>query len=296
MELARVETADGIWLDGLFEPASTSGTLPCDACLLVSGTGGNFYSPGVLEVFARLARAAGLATLRINTRGHDGLCTLRGREGSRPGGAAYEIIGEAPFDLTAWLDWLVARGCQNIVLVGHSLGAVKSLLVQAQAPHAAVRWVLAISPPRFHHATWQQHPQGELFRQDYREASERVARGEGQSFFAARQPVPYVTTAAGYLEKYGPADRYDFVPWLPRILCPVLLLLGEQSERDSPAFAETVELLQHDARLAGRMTVRRVPRADIGYRHDPEAPWREFRDWVAAPTVTPGLSFPQGAH
>jgi len=78
MELARVETADGIWLDGLFEPAA-AGTRPGDACLLVHGTGSNFYAPGVLEVFARQARDAGLATLRINTRGHDGLGTLRGR-------------------------------------------------------------------------------------------------------------------------------------------------------------------------------------------------------------------------
>jgi pimeloyl-ACP methyl ester carboxylesterase len=285
MELARVETADGIWLDGLFELADTVASGPLDACLLVPGTGANFYSPGVLEVFARQARAAGLATLRINTRGHDGLCTLRSRAGSRPGGAAHEIIGEAPFDLTAWLDWLVARGCPRIVLVGHSLGAVKALLLQAQVPHAAVRRVVAISPPRFHHATWQRHPLGELFREDYRQAADRVARGEGQSFFAARQPVPYVTTAAGYLEKYGPEDRYDFVPQLSRITGPVLLLVGERSERDSPAFAETVSVLQHDARSAGHVTVRRVPLVDIGYRHDPEAPWREFHDWINATPV-----------
>lgn len=292
MELARVETADGIWLDGLFEPADTAGTGPVDACLLVHGTGANFYSPGVLEVFARRARAAGLASLRINTRGHDGVCTLRGRGGSRPGGAAHEIIGEAPLDLTAWLDWLVARGYPNLTLVGHSMGAVKALLLQAQAAHPAVRRVVAISPPRFHHATWQRHPQGELFRQDYREATGRVSRGEGHAYFAARQPVPYVTTAAGYLEKYGSEDRYDFVPWLPRIACPVLLLVGEQSERESPAFAETVAVVQHDARLAGRVTVRRVPRADIGYRHDPEAPWREFRGWLDAPNLAAGLSSP----
>jgi len=292
MELARVETADGIWLDGLFEPAVAAGSWPFDACLLVHGTGSNFYSSGVLEVFARQARAAGLSTLRINTRGHDGLCMLRGRGGSRPGGAAHEIIGEAPFDLHAWLDWLVGRGGQKIVLVGHSMGAVKSLLLQAQTPHAAVRRVVAISPPRFHHATWQTHPQGELFREDYRQAAERVARGEGHSFFTARQPLPYVTTAAGYLEKYGPEDRYDFVPQLSRIASPGLLLVGERSERESPAFAETVAVLQHDARLTGRVTVQRVPQADIGYRHDPEAPWRCFQDWIDAKSITPSPSFP----
>ena len=296
MELARVETADGVWLDGLFEPAETSRSWPIDACLLVHGTGSNFYAPGVLEVFARQARAAGLASLRINTRGHDGLCTLRGRGGSRPGGAAHEIIAEAPFDLAAWLDWLVARGHHNIALVGHSMGAVKSLLLQAQSPHIAVRRVVAISPPRFHHATWQGHPQGALFRDDYRLAAERVARGEGQALFAVRQPVPYVTTAAGYLEKYGPEDRYDFVPQLPHIGCPVLLLVGERSERDSPAFAETVSLLQDDPRLAGHVTVQRVPQADIGYRHDPEAPWHCFQDWCHAPPVASSLSSPPDSH
>jgi pimeloyl-ACP methyl ester carboxylesterase len=292
MELARVETADGVWLDGLFEPADTAGRWPIDACVLVHGTGSNFYSPGVLDVFARQARVAGLATLRINTRGHDGLCTLRSRSGSRPGGAAHELIGEAHFDLTAWLDWLVARGSSRIVLVGHSMGAVKSLLLQAQSPHAAVRLVVAISPPRFHHATWQRHLRGELFRQDYQRAAELVARGEGHSYFTARQPLPYVTTAAGYLEKYGPEDRYDFVPHLPRITSPTLLLVGERSEHESPAFSETVSLLQHNARLAGHVTVQRVPQADIGYRHNPEAPWRCFRDWITASPDASGPSSP----
>jgi pimeloyl-ACP methyl ester carboxylesterase len=297
MELVRVETTDGVWLDGLLEPGATTPPWPLDACLLVHGTGSNFYSPGVLEVFARQARAAGLATLRINTRGHDGLCTLRSRSGSRPGGAAHELIGEAPFDLTAWLDWLVAHwpvagGHPRVVLVGHSMGAVKSLLLQAQSPHAAVRRVVAISPPRFHHATWQRHPQGKLFRQDYQRAAEMVARGEGHSFFTARQPLPYVTTAAGYLEKYGPEDRYDFVPHLPKITSPTLLLVGERSEQESPAFAETVSVLQHDPRLAGKVTMQRVPQADIGYRHDPEAPWRGFRDWITASPAPCRPSFP----
>ncbi|HBH52590.1 MAG TPA: hypothetical protein DDY91_11925 [Planctomycetaceae bacterium] len=280
MELARVETADGVWLDALWEPAQNPGSLPWEACLLVHGTGANFYSPGVLDVFASHARAAGLATLRINTRGHDGICTLRTRSGSRPGGAAYETVAEAHLDLTAWLDWLVARGAPRVVLVGHSMGGVKSLLLQAQIPHRSVQRVVAISPPRFHHATWQHHRAGAAFRDDFARAAALVAAGEGETLFQVRQPLPLLTTAAGYVEKYGPADRYDFVPALAQIAVPVLVLVGERSECDSPAFDGTVNRLQQDPGLAGRVTAQRVPGADIGYRNDPEAPWKLFADWA----------------
>ena len=279
MELARVETADGVWLDGLWEPASRPG-LPFDACLLVHGTGANFYSPGVLEVFARHARTAGVSTLRINTRGHDGICTLRTRSGSRPGGAAFETVAEANLDLDAWLDWLVARAASRVVVAGHSMGGVKCLLWQAQRPHPSVRRLVAISPPRFHHATWQQHPAGAAFRADFARAAALVAAGEGESVFSSRQPLPLLTTAAGYVEKYGPADRYDFLPRLTQIACPSLVLVGELSERDSPAFDGTVTRLQHDAQLAGRVMARRIAEADIGYRNDPAAPWHAFVDWV----------------
>src|SRR5262245_41486981 len=148
LELVRVETADGVVLDGALWRPRRAGALPVDAFLLVHGTGSNFYAPGVLETYAGQALAGGVPALAINPRGHDGICTNPSRTGSVKGGAAYERISDCVLDVGAWVDWLVGRGFSRIVLVGHSMGSVKSIYWQAYAPHPAVRAIVGISPPQ----------------------------------------------------------------------------------------------------------------------------------------------------
>ena len=42
--------------------------------------------------------------------------------------------------------------------------------------------------------------------------------------------------AAGFIEKYGPDARYDFVPLLRRIACPLLVTFGSKEVADNIAF------------------------------------------------------------
>ncbi len=263
--MARIETTDGLFLDGsLWRPEST-GQLPVDAFLLIHGTGSNFYAPGVLETFAWQAVAGGTAVLRINTRGHDGISAIPARSGSIKGGATYERIRDCTLDVTAWVSWLAANGFGRVVLVGHSMGGVKTVYSQAHDHHPAVTGIIGISPPRFSHERMASHPRGEKFREEFRRARDLVAQGQQEQLLAVTQPLPFLATAAGYVEKYGPEDRYDFVPLLSRLKCPALILLGSESIKTSPAFGGLDAALAEVATGNSTIACEIVDGANINY-------------------------------
>ncbi len=179
LELVRVTTNDEIYLDGVLTlpEAGSSASLPVDAFLLVHGTGSNCYAPGLLETFAQQAAAAGVPALRMNTRGHDAICSNPGPFGALRGGAAFESIADCRHDLHAWINELLRRGYRRIALVGHSMGGVKSIYTMSQAAHPAVKYVITLSAPRFQHASYRDHPQGEKFRDEYAAARNFVDNG-----------------------------------------------------------------------------------------------------------------------
>src|SRR5262245_61693119 len=107
VELVRVTTRDGCRLDGIWQGATQAPRIFLDACLLVHGTGGNFYSATLLEFFADRLRELGVGVLRINTRGHDGISTTSTTsKGGLRLGAAYEAVDDCRHDLAAWTAWL----------------------------------------------------------------------------------------------------------------------------------------------------------------------------------------------
>lgn len=272
VELVRVLTADDVGLDGALYPAAdgTTNPLSLDGFLLIHGTGGNFYAPGVLECFAITAASTGTPALRINTRGHDGL--------SGSGGAAFEDIDRCRFDLAAWLELVADRGWQKVALVGHSMGGVKALY--ATAHDVVADAVIAISPPRFCHQSFQDHPDADAFREDYQRSLELVAAGKGTELIRVRQPLPLWITAEGYLAKYGPEDRYDLVRHLPGVACPVLVIVGRRTVSSSPAFSSLPEDLAGLDLPADRLSIEVVDEADMEYANNPAEPFRRATDWL----------------
>lgn len=282
-ELCRVRTDDGLLLDGsLSIPADEKpSTLPVDAFLLIHGTGSNFYAPGMLKTFAGQAVAAGVSVLRVNTRGHDQMASISGANGTIRGGAAYETIAECCHDLNAWLDFLVGRNFERIALVGHSMGAVKSIYSQAKSQHPAVQQVIAISPPRFCHQQLTSHRQGADFRDDFTRAQQLVADGKGDALITVRQPLPLTLTAAGFLAKYGPHDEYDIIRHLPQMNCPVLIVIGTESVAASPAFYGLPDEVQQLAAEHPQIALELVDGANTGYTTRREIPFLRTAAWLS---------------
>jgi|AP95_1055475.scaffolds.fasta_scaffold19558_2 alpha-beta hydrolase superfamily lysophospholipase len=273
--LVRTRTEDDVRLDGVLQlppsEADRCDEWPADLVMLVHGTSGNFYEPGILEHVAAEVAASGTPVLRINTRGHDGLV-------GRRGGAALENIDECRLDLQAWISWARENGSQQVILVGHSMGGVKSIYATA-AMAVDPLGVIAISPPRFCHSMYQQHPDAAAFREDYARASELVAQDRGDELMQVRQPLPIWIRAAGYIEKYGPEDRYDLVKHLPQVGCPVLVLVGGQTVERSPAFSSLPDDLASLDLPAASLSIEVIPDANMHYTNDPHEPLRRAVHW-----------------
>lgn len=270
VDLVRTRTADGIRLDGVLEAPSADAqpsTHPSlDAVICLSGVGSNFYGSALLEHVAGALRMDGITTLRVNTRGHDGVSTATTLGGARLQGAAYEIVDECRHDVTAWIEFLVTRRHQRVGLLGHSLGAIKALYAQAHQPHPAICRIVAISPPCLSHKRFLGGTQADPFRKSMTMAEGLIRDGTPQMLFQATFPFPLVISAATYLDKYGPDERYNFLSFSSRIEQPVLFVFGQLELQDgSSAFDGIVPDIESLQFRAGKPRITVVPDANHFY-------------------------------
>jgi len=237
-ELVKTTTRDGFQLDGAFQQpgGQRPSELSVDGFCLIHGTGGNFYSSSLLGDLADRLLQLGCPVLRMNTRGHDGISTALTPQGGKRQGAAYEIIDDCRHDLMAWAEWLSERVGPRLGLLGHSMGAVKALYAVAHEPALAPNAVVAVSPPRLSYAAFCASASAGQFLETYQRAESLAAAGKPAALMEVQTPLPYVITAAGYVEKYGPDERYNFLKFLSAVRCPTLITLGGQEVQGNMAF------------------------------------------------------------
>ena len=266
IDLLQIPTRDGVRLDGMLsEPAAAGGSLPIDVALCIHGTGGNFYSSTLFDSLANRLLERGVAVLRINTRGHDGISTAATAQGGRRLGAAYETVSDCLHDLTAWLDLLFARGLRRVALIGHSLGAVKALYLLAHEAHDSAARCVALSPPRLSYSVFEASPQREEFLATFAAAEANVREGRAAALLDVQFPLPYVVSAAGYMEKYGPDERYDVMRLVPRVGVPLLVTFGSIEIETNVAFRGVPEALAGLGRAEELQRVEIIPRGDHFY-------------------------------
>ena len=238
IELVKTTTSDGLQLDAALQlpRESTPPAVGVDAFCLVHGTGGNFYNSSLLGDLAERLLKLGCAVLRVNTRGHDGISTTVTAQGGVRLGAAYETVDDCRHDLHAWMDWLRQRYGQRIGLMGHSMGAIKALYAVAHEPLQTPVVLVAISPPRLSYTAFCRSSQARQFLQTYTRAEQLVSSAESGTLMEVQIPLPYVITAAGYVEKYGPEEQYNFLRYLAAVRCLTLILLGSKELENNMAF------------------------------------------------------------
>jgi pimeloyl-ACP methyl ester carboxylesterase len=259
VELVQALASDGLRLDGaLHLPAVGSNPqFDFDAVLCLHGTGSNFYGsklwtgiiPGMLQW--------GAAVLAVNTRGHDLAYATAISNRRSMQGAAYEVVDECRFDVIGWLEFLAERGYHRVALLGHSSGAIKAVYAMAHDPHPAVRCVLAVSPPRLSHAHFLQSVNRSDFLDEYHKAEQCVKTGQPETLLSVYFPLPSLITAAGYIEKYGPDERYNVLKFVDRVTCPLLFTFGDLELRNV-AFGGLPEALQEHS------TSKRLSTAIVG--------------------------------
>jgi len=230
VELVRTVTRDGLRLDGALtltrrasegSPASNA-----TAAILLHGVASNFYTSSTFEPLIGRLNELGIAALSVNTRGHDlvfgaSLGTVRRRFG-----ASYETVDDCRLDIAAWIEFLKSRGFLRIVLIGHSLGAVKAVYATAQDKFAGVIAVVAVSPPRLSYSAFMSATESSQFWESMNTAEQMVKAGKSEELFTSTFPFPLLVTAAAYIDKYGPAERYNILKFAANLPCPALFTYG----------------------------------------------------------------------
>jgi pimeloyl-ACP methyl ester carboxylesterase len=288
VELVRTVTRDGLRLDGaLLEPhnrnasfANANANQPT-AAILLHGVAGNFYTSSTFEPLVGRLQALGIAPLLVNTRGHDSVFGASLGNVRRRFGAAYETVDDCRQDIAAWLRFLTSRGHPQILLIGHSLGAIKAVYAQANDKHPEVAAVVAVSGPRLSYSAFMNAPESSLFWESMHTAEELAAAGRGEDLFTSKYPFPLLITAAAYIDKYGKAERYNLLKFAADLPCPALFTYGSKElATGGIAFAGLVEAL---AALpnAERRTVATIDGADHLYTGVADALATRICDWLS---------------
>ena len=224
--MITITSADGMTLDGIFcEPAAgVNPQGPVDAMLLIHGSGGSFYRVAT-KAMAEDLRNRGYACLAINTKGHDTVWSPQGS--GEYYGNALEILDNSRHDLRAGIDYLWEKGYRRIGLLGHSMGAVKVGYYAATEDDDRITTVIPISPVRLSYSYYMESEDAEEFRSIIERADQMEAEDRALELMEVRFPIAQMFSAASYLDKHGPAERYNLVALAPRITVPMLVMGGE---------------------------------------------------------------------
>ena len=219
-QLCTFKTADNERLHGLlFTSPSDDSDM---ALVFIHGVAMNFYLPP-LAIFGQELTQRRYHCFVINTRGHDWIARVGNL--TKFGGSAYENLEDCLFDLDGALNYLENRGYRRFVLIGHSLGAIKSIIYQGTRQRDDVVGIVSCSAPKqFYSERISRQPE---FRETIERAETMVAEGKGEELmYVAVGATPGVFSARTHLDKYGKDDRNDCRPYAKQLGCPLLAIVG----------------------------------------------------------------------
>ena len=227
VDLISVVNQEGLPLDGAFyaPDADAPDCGPVNAMLLIHGSRGNFCDPATKSMAADLS-ARGIACLTLNTNAHDTIWYHPPIDGYK--GNAFEILENTMSDLRAGIDHLEQRGYRAVGLLGHSMGAVRVTYYAATQDDPRVAAVVPVSPVRLSYSHFLESGDAEEFRDNVETAQRLMKEGNPDGVFRVNFPIPQFFSAASYLDKHGPFEKYNLINLAGRIQVPILALNGSR--------------------------------------------------------------------
>ena len=233
-QILTFTTADNERLHGAL---LTPDEKPSDLALVfVHGVAMNFYLPP-LFTFGQDLAARGFHCFVINTRGHDWIS--RAGNLTKFGGSAYEMLEDCLPDLDGALEHLARLGYRRFILIGHSLGAIKSIIYQGTRQRADVIGIVSCSAPRQFYSERAARQPG--FRELIEEAEALIAEGKGEELLTVGVgATPGIFTARTHVNKYGRDDNNDCRPYAKLLGCPLLALVGSEEPKFFYEYAQEI--------------------------------------------------------
>jgi alpha-beta hydrolase superfamily lysophospholipase len=268
-EFIRFETDDKLILQGLiYRPTEPTRK----AYLHIHGMGGNFYENRFIDVMAENITQAGYAFLSINTRGHDIIADFPiagGEEKYKRIGDAYEKFEECLLDIKPAVDYLQKNGYEEIVLCGHSLGAVKVVYYVAKTQDARVKKLVLMSPPDMIGLAEEGSSHKDLLSQ----SQKMVSEGRGEELLPTKVWDWYHLSANTYVDlntRDNPVDifnTYDKTKSsiLSEIKIPTFAFLGEKDDAAILPQQEALEIIKSKAVNAPSFEIDIIPGAPHSY-------------------------------
>ena len=285
VSLVSARTRDGLVLAGVMAEPRRRRTA---VLIWVHGLGSTFANgQPLIRALSRRLTAAGIAYLKLDTRGHH----VVARAGRRLAGAAFERFGESVADVRAAIDFARRAGYRRVILAGHSTGANKVLHYVARTRDRRVAGVILLGPVS--------DIAGEVKRIGPRELRRRVAAAER---IARRDPEALVPRAFGfysarrYLSLYRAGAAEDVFPYdrpgarwraLGRVRVPLAVVIGARDEYLDRPPAALLDAFTRNATSARSVTGLVIPAASHGFAGQEEALARALVRWVARPPARP---------
>ena len=243
VELVQTQTSDGLRLHGAINRHVDTDGKARGIVVCLHGVASNFYTSSMMASLATGIATADYDVLRVNTRGRDNCCTMSTSRGGARMGAAYEIIDDCRRDIEAWIRLCESLGYESVVLLGHSLGAIKVIYASANDFHDRVDQVIALSPPRLSHSAFVSGPRASEYDQSLAIADQAMAMGEPGKLIDITFPFPLLIAAGAYVDKYGPGERYNILEHVARLRTRTCICFGSEELVGSVAFEGLPELI-----------------------------------------------------
>jgi pimeloyl-ACP methyl ester carboxylesterase len=225
------------------------------AVMYCHGNQMNFYVCAARFLAPHLT-ALGYDYLAFNRRGHDSVSTFDSRECV---GGAYQTVAEGIEDNQLAAKYLVSKGFNNPIVIGHSNGGV--LASEHVANHPETKALILLSA----HAGGNRLTNPQSARNFSLAGNVDEQRKEAEALVAAGKPrelmlIPawwWVISARTFLDRLTNAP--DLVANAKKIKCPVLFIRGDQEPKENYPAEKFAEI------CAGPCEVVIVPNCDHSY-------------------------------
>lgn len=263
-EFIRLTTEDKLILQGIiYKPLNQADK----AYLHIHGMAGNFYENRFLDAMVKELTGAGYSFLSINTRGHDVIADFPvagSEEAYKRIGNTYETFEQCLLDIKTAIDYLVQNRYSEIILCGHSLGAVKAAYYVAKTQDHRIKKLILMSPPDMVGLAEKENYHENLLNQ----AKNLIAQNKGEEILPIKIWDWYYLSANTYVNLSSrdcPVDIFNTYDknkpsLLAEIKIPTFAFLGSKDDAAIMPQKEALEIIKSKAV--------NVPRFDIDIIND----------------------------